>query len=219
MDEYLLALAKGDSLSDAEHNKIIEKLANYTSLPKTYIRKSNLRIRRDDFVKELLRSENRRIGVLDSRVIGISKFNDLMDDPSMFEVTGPLVGTWNEYVRNELKYENDLPYKFLSMEVNRSWNWSSDTGGLGYVNVGNTLKQAMSENKYLKIFMASGYYDLDTPYFATKYVVNHLGLDLSLRDNITVTYYDAGHQMYTHLPSLKKLKVDVGGFFKKVSPN
>jgi carboxypeptidase C (cathepsin A) len=219
MDEYLLALSKGDSLSDSERNKIIEKLANYTGLPKTYIKKNNLRIRRDDFVKELLRSENRRIGVLDSRVIGTSKFNDLMDDPSMFEVTGPLVATWNEYIRNELKYENDLPYEFLSMKVNQLWNWSSDTGGLGYVNVGGTLKQAMSENRYLKVLMASGYYDLDTPYFGTKYVVNHLGLDPSLRGNITLAYYDAGHQMYTHLPSLEKLKADVFEFFKKASPN
>jgi carboxypeptidase C (cathepsin A) len=77
----------------------------------------------------------------------------------------------------------------------------------------------MSENKYLKVFIGSGYYDLDTPYFAAKYAVNHLGLDPSIRNNVTLAYYDAGHQMYTHLPSLKKLKADVVEFFKNASSN
>jgi carboxypeptidase C (cathepsin A) len=76
----------------------------------------------------------------------------------------------------------------------------------------------MSENRSLKVFIASGYYDLDTAYFAAKYVANHLNIDLALQGNITLTYYDAGHQMYTHLPSLKKLAGDVDEFFKKSVP-
>ncbi len=138
-----------------------------------------------------------------------------MEDPSVFVVTGPLVATWNDYVRNELKYETDIPYEILSTKVNESWNWESATGGLGYVNVAETLHQAMSENRFLKVFIASGYYDLDTSYFATKYTVNHLGLDPGLRGNVTLEFYDAGHQMYTHLPSLKKLTADAASFYKK----
>jgi carboxypeptidase C (cathepsin A) len=107
----------------------------------------------------------------------------------------------------------------LSEKVNELWNWGSATGGLGYVNVAKILQKAMSENKFLRIFIESGYYDLDTSYFATKYTVNHLGLDPSLRNNITLAYYDAGHQMYTHLPSLKKLTADVAKFFEAVSPS
>jgi carboxypeptidase C (cathepsin A) len=130
-------------------------------------------------------------------------------------VTGPLVATWNDYVRNELRFKTEIPYGILSTKVNEEWNWGSGTGGLGYLDVAKILHQAMSENKFLKVFIASGYYDLDTSYFATKYTVNHLGLDPSLRNNITLAYYDAGHQMYTHLPSLKKLTADVSGFFRK----
>ena len=135
----------------------------------------------------------------------------------MFAVTGPLVATWNDYVRKDLKYENDLPYVFLSIQANRLWDWGSATGGLGYVNVATTLQQAMSENKFLKVFIASGYYDLDTSYFATKYTVNHLELDPGLQGNITLAFYDAGHQMYTDLPSLKKLYADAGAFFKRAA--
>jgi carboxypeptidase C (cathepsin A) len=215
LKEYLVALAKGDLLSEPERNRIVEKLVRYTSLSKTFIQKSNLRISRDDFAKELLRQEDLRIGVLDSRITGKYTPQGFIQDPSVFLVTGLLMATWNDYVRKELKYETDLPYEILSMKANESWNWSSSTGGLGYVNVVDTLHQAMSENKYLKVLIASGYYDLDTPYFASNYAANHLGLDSKLRGNLTLTFYEAGHQMYTHLPALKKLKTDVENFFRK----
>jgi len=215
LNEYNLALTKGNGLSDGERDRITEKLAGFTGLSKTYIKNSNLRIDRDDFVKELLRNENRRIGVLDSRISATYKIHGFVEDPSVFVVVGPLVATWNEYVRNELKYETEIPYEILSEKVNELWNWGSATGGLGYVDVAKTLQKAMSENKFLKVFIASGYYDLDTSYFAAKYTVNHLGLDSSLWNNITLAYYDAGHQMYTHLPSLIKLKTDASAFIKK----
>ncbi len=218
MNEYTLALAKGDGLLDGEKNRVIDKLSDYTGLPKVLIRNSNLRISTNVFVKELLRDENRRIGLLDSRMTGNYKVHEFTEDPSVFVVTGPLVSTWNDYVRHELKYVAETPYVILSTKVNELWDWGSGTGGLGYLDVAKILQQAMSENKYLKVFIASGFYDLDTSYFATKYTVNHLGLDPSLRNNITLAYYDAGHQMYTHLPSLRKLTADVTEFYKKALP-
>jgi carboxypeptidase C (cathepsin A) len=213
MNEYALALGKGNALSDGERDRMIDNLAEYTGLQKTFIKNSNLRISRDDFLTELLRTENRQLGVLDSRITGNYQVNTFMEDPSVFETTGPLVAAWNDYVRNELKYKNDLPYIFLSIRANRSWKWGS--AAEGYVNVAETLGLAMSENRSLKVFIASGYYDLDTAYFAAEYIVNHLNIDPALQGNITLAYYDAGHQMYTHLPSLKKLARDVREFFKR----
>jgi len=78
-----------------------------------------------------------------------------------------------------------------------------------------TLRQAMSTNPHLKVFVANGYYDLATPYFATEYVFNHLGLDESLRDNVSIGYYEAGHMMYIHLPALEALKKDLAEFLQK----
>jgi carboxypeptidase C (cathepsin A) len=216
MNEYLLALARGNDLSDAERNRIIDKLAEYTALSKIYIKNSNLRINRDDFLAELLRNESRQLGVLDSRITGNYPMNTFMEDPSVFEVIGPLVAAWNDYVRSELQYKNDLSYTFLSVKANRMWKWGS--AAEGYVNVAETLGLSMSENGSLRVFIASGYYDLDTAYFAAKYIVNHLNIDPALRENITLAYYKAGHQMYTHLPSLKKLSEEVAQFFKKSIP-
>jgi carboxypeptidase C (cathepsin A) len=168
-------------------------------------------------MKELLRDEHRRIGLLDSRITGPYQFDHLMDDPSMFNIMGPLVAAWNDYARQELKYDSDIPYEFLSEKANESWNWGS--AAQGYVNVADTLGQAMGRSSFLRIFIASGYYDLDTSYFGAQYTANHLGQDPKLRDRVTMAYYDAGHQMYTHMPSLKKLREDVAAFFKTALPD
>ncbi|HXG63591.1 MAG TPA: hypothetical protein VNO70_00695 [Blastocatellia bacterium] len=62
--------------------------------------------------------------------------------------------------------------------------------------------------------MASGHYDMATPYFAAEYTLNHTGPDPSLRGNIKVVYYEAGHMMYIDTKSLAKLKQDVSAFLK-----
>jgi carboxypeptidase C (cathepsin A) len=62
--------------------------------------------------------------------------------------------------------------------------------------------------------VANGYFDLATPYFATAYTFSHLGLEQPLRNNITMTYYEAGHMMYVHLPSLAQLKADLVAFIQ-----
>ena len=81
-----------------------------------------------------------------------------------------------------------------------------------YLNVAQTLKSAMTKNPFLKVWIANGYYDLATPFFATEYTVKHMGLDPAVRNNIKLTYYEAGHMMYIHLDSMKKLKADFSAY-------
>jgi carboxypeptidase C (cathepsin A) len=219
MNEYLPALAKGDSLPDGEGEKVIDQLAGYTGLSRDYVRESKLRISNVRFAKELLRREGRTIGILDSRYKGIDRdsageFPDF--DPSIQNTVGPYVGVLMDYLRKDLQWETDLPYEYLSEKANESWNWGS--ARKGYLDVGETLRRAMSKNRKLEVFIANGLYDLDTSYFATRYTIHHLGLDPGLRKNITLSYYEAGHQMYVHPPSLKKLREEVAEFMKDAVP-
>ena len=70
----------------------------------------------------------------------------------------------------------------------------------------------MTKNPHLKIFVGNGYYDLATPFFATEYTFDHLGIKSELRNNITMGYYDSGHMMYMHKESLQKLSRDLKKF-------
>jgi carboxypeptidase C (cathepsin A) len=144
---YLPALASGKDLPDAQRKEIAAKLAEYTGLSENYVERSDLRISNVRFAKELLREQRKKIGILDSRVVGadLAAWNDAEgSDPAMALATGPLVAAINHYLREDLHYTTDEDYVFLSMSVNRSWKWGSAAGG--YLNVSAKLKQALTAN-------------------------------------------------------------------------
>jgi len=220
LGEYALALLKGAALTAEARTRLVEKLARYTGLTPDYIERANLRIEIMRFTKELLRSERRTVGRLDSRFKGMDRDavgENFEYDPSLANITGPYTAAFNDYVRGELKFESDLPYEVLSFKVNEQWSFSDHQNQ--YVNVAETLRKAMTINPYLKVFVANGYYDLATPYFAAEYTFNHLGLDASLQANVSMGYYEAGHMMYIHLPSLAQLKQDLTAFVRGGVPS
>jgi len=217
--EYTLALSKGWSLPEKERKEIASKLAGFTGLDEDYILRSNLRIEIFRFTKELLREKNRTVGRLDTRFIGIDRDSageNFEFDPSMAAITGAYTATFYDYIRGELNYECDLPYEILNGKV---WPWSYAEFENNYVNVAETLRRSMNINPYLKVHVANGYYDLATPYFATKYTFDHLGLDDSLKDNISMSYYPAGHMMYIQIQSLDALKSRLVKFIKDAMPD
>jgi carboxypeptidase C (cathepsin A) len=95
------------------------------------------------------------------------------------------------------------------MKVNESWDYEDFKGH--YVDTSERLRDVMSRSG-LRVFVANGYFDLATPHFATQYTFNHLGLDESLRKNVEMGHYEAGHMMYVHRASLKQLARDLRAF-------
>ncbi len=211
--EYTTALMKGDRLSNAERQDVIEKLAHYTGLDGTFIDNSNLRIHIMRFCKELLRARKKTVGRLDSRFLGLDAqaVSEMPDfDPSFTAITPPYTAMMNDYARNELGYETDVAYETLSFDVNAGWEW--DRGK--YVDTSEALRGALAKNPYLKVLVAMGYYDLATPHFAAQYTLAHMDIDPSLRANIHTADYEAGHMLYLDVKSLAKLKTDVQAFIK-----
>jgi len=217
LGDYAKALLKGDALTKEERADIVKRTAYYTGVSEQFIERSNLRINAFHYFKELLRERGLTVGRLDSRLLGRDRLGMTENaeyDPLLTNIMGPYTAAFYDYIRRELKFETDLPYEILSGFVHP---WSYKEFENAYVNVGETLRSAMTYNPYLKVFVANGYYDLGTPYFATEYTFNHLGLDESLQKNITMEYYEAGHMMYIHMPSLKAMKTDLAKFIKGAS--
>ncbi len=212
LGEYASALLQGDALSDSDRQSVIKKVARLTGMTKEYVEQTNLRIQIFRFTKELLRDKRRTVGRLDSRFIGIDEdaAGESIDyDPSYSNILGAYSTTLNDYVRRELEFKSDLPYQILTGNVH-PWNYGRYKNR--YVYVAETLREAMTKNPNLKVYIANGYYDLATPYLATRYTFDHLGLDRSLRSNIIMEYYEAGHMMYIHAPSLIKQRADLVRF-------
>ncbi len=216
LTEYSLALLKGDQISQEERKKIAQKVARYTGLSESFVEASDLRISDSRFFKELRRSERITVGRLDSRFTGRDRDaagEDAEYDPSYAAIQGNFTATLNDYVRTDLKFENDISYEIISALI-EDWN-PGQAFRDRYINSSEGLRQAMTINPNLKVYVANGYYDLATPFFASEYTFNHLGLDPSLRNNIEMHYYEAGHMMYIHKPSLVQQKKDLQSFYQK----
>lgn len=210
--EYTLALMQGDRLPAVERARIRTKLARFTGLSEAYIASSNERIEISRFTKELLRDSRRTVGRLDSRFLGHdydSAGEQYEADPSYDGIQGPFTAALNDYARTELRFESDLPYEILTGRV-YPWKYSSATNR--YLNVAETLRRAIHQNPSLHVLVASGYYDLATPYYATEYTLDHLGLAPELQGNLHRSYFESGHMMYIHDPSRAKLTQDVRAF-------
>ncbi|MEX0939346.1 MAG: peptidase S10 [Pirellulales bacterium] len=215
--EYNTALLRGARMSDEEEDEIAAKLARYTGLSKEFVLRTNLRIEMRRFAKELLRDRRRTTGRLDSRFLGIDRdaAGDSYDyDPSDAAILGPFTALLNEYLRDDLAYEPGRKYNIYGSV--RPWNYDEFTNR--YLDASESLRKAMTRNPALQVFIASGYYDLATPYFASDFTYNQLQLDPTLRDNLHWGYYEAGHMMYIHTPSLEKLKEDLTEFYEAASP-
>ena len=215
LNEYTTALMKGDKLTPAEYSAIVSKLHLYTGLSEDFIRQTNLRINLPQYNKELLRTEGKTVGRLDSRFTG-TDYDDTgssteYDPSNTGTISGPYTAGVMSYFGKELNYTNDLTYYILGGGVGR-WNYSNVQNK--FLNVAEYMRQAMSVNPSMKIWVLGGYYDFACPYFASLYVIKHMGLRPAQQQNIKFTYYEAGHMIYIHMPSLKQMKIDADAFYE-----
>jgi carboxypeptidase C (cathepsin A) len=216
--DYLLALAKGDALTEQDRERVAAGVARLTGLSARYVLDSNLRVNIFNFTKELLRDERRTVGRYDSRYTGTDRNSigaSAEYDPSYAVVLGAFGAAVNAYLREDLGYKDDRPYEILTGRV-QPWSYASASNR--YADVAETLRSAMTRNPAMRVLVASGYFDLATPYYAATYTIDHLGLAPALRDHIQQTYYGAGHMMYLRHADLAKLKDDAARFYGAALP-
>jgi carboxypeptidase C (cathepsin A) len=218
LGDYSRALVQGSALSAPDRQRVIKEVARLTGLSGDYVDRANLRVHASRYFKELLRQERLIIGRYDARRTGTdldAAGESAEYDPSFTSVLGPFTATLNDYVRRELKFESDLPYEVLTGKVQP---WDFNDARNHYLDVAETLRRAMTHNPYLKVFVANGYYDMATPYLATRYTFDHMGLPPNLQTNVSMGYYEAGHMMYVNQPSLAELKHDLAAFLRSALP-
>jgi carboxypeptidase C (cathepsin A) len=218
--DYPRVLARGNRLSAAERRSAVTKVARLTGLRREYVDGVNLRIEHVRFFTELLRDQGLAVGRLDARFTapepdgGREHFTA---DPSYSHIHGPYTAALNQYVREELGYENDLPYEILSGPVNESWSYKEFEGRS--ISVVDDLGAAMRANPNLRVHVACGFYDGATPHFAAEHVIAHMPLPPSLATNIETAHYEAGHMMYVHEPSRIRQSADLADFIARSTPS
>lgn len=207
--EYASALLKGDALTDQERANIANQVARLTGLSPQYVRNADLRIEHVHFAKELLRDQGLTVGRLDSRFKGKDENKVAATfeyDPSYSNIQSPYTATLNDYVRRELGYKTDTYYNILG-GLGQQWDWGN--AGDGPPNTSDGLRKAFVRNPHMKVYIAKGYYDMATPFFAVDHTFAHMALPKEANANITDSYFEAGHMMYIEHESLVRQREDL----------
>jgi carboxypeptidase C (cathepsin A) len=215
---YAAALAKGHRIIAGERDQVAAKLAAYLGVSPQFVLENNLRVDADRFRKELLRSERKTVGRLDSRFVGedADAGGEGTDyDPTDAAMTGAWVGTINDYLFRDLGFETKLTYRpnnYAGSQGDGGWNWRHRVGRFGGQLSADTsvdLADAMRRNPHLKVLNIAGYYDMATPFFGAEYDLTHMAIDPDRQANLSYKYYPSGHMVYIEPDSAKQLRLDI----------
>ncbi|MEA1904234.1 MAG: peptidase S10 [Actinomycetota bacterium] len=218
LGEYWTALAQGDRIDAETKARVAAKLAEYTGISSDYIDHYDNRMQIMRFCKELLRDQRRTVGRLDSRYTGIDRISagdNIEVDPAGDASGAVAASALNQYLREEIGFESKEIYNIMAMNVWKQWDYEDFKGS--FVDTSENMREVLSRSKGTKVFVANGYFDLATPYFATEYTFAHMGLDPEVRENVRMEYYEAGHMMYLHKPSLEALAAHLREFVGETS--
>jgi carboxypeptidase C (cathepsin A) len=220
--EYSPALYKGDRLTLDEKKSMASRLASYSGLSADYWMKADLRVQAGEFFQELLRSEENTVGRLDARFKGtnsdlLSQFADY--DPQSTAISPAYTAGFLHYFYNDLKVNKKLHY--MTSAGGREgfkWDWKHEGnmrwGTSAAIHTGIDMADAMTKDPNVKVMILNGYYDIATVFYGVEYTIDHLALKKNIKDNIIMKYYEAGHMMYTHQPSMEKFRKDVSEFIQ-----
>jgi carboxypeptidase C (cathepsin A) len=212
--DYMAALTRGNALTDAERRAMAEKLSRFTGLSPAFVLNANLRVDSGRFRKELLRDRRLMVGRLDGRYTALDAdaAGERQEfDPSNTALQGAYVAMFEDYVKNDLKWESDLHYP-TSGNV-RPWTYVQN----GYMDKTDALRQTMAKNPFLKVFVVCGYYDMATYVGGAEFNFSHLAYDRQITDRVSFGYYEGGHMMYIRPSAHQALKRDVAAFLKSAA--
>ena len=143
----------------------------------------------------------------------------MLFDPGIEAVSLPYTTAAMAYF-GRLGLPIEQTYQVMNGEVNRAWEWRRGSGGdgggrieaNGFTSTSDDLARALRRNPHLRVFVASGRYDLGTPYSATDWSLAQLDAPAEVLSRITHRYYDAGHMMYTRQADLAQLAADLSAW-------
>jgi len=214
--DYAFALRQGSELPSADQRNVARELSRLTSLPAEFFEQRQLRVPSTAFLTKLLEKQERIAGRFDARYVGLPYTPGMHTwdyDPTNEGVFGPVSAAFNHYIRAELGFESERIYQRYGATRGVAWNFGD--GFDGFINAAEDLRKAMIRNPYLKVWVACGYYDFATPFFAAESTIRALLLPEPVRRNVHFTYYEAGHSFYVHEASRNELRSDLSDFLER----
>lgn len=221
-NHYVPTLFKGNRISQEEKRSMATQLASLTGVGAEVWERADLKIKAGEFFQELLREERNTVGRLDSRYKGINLDPLSMDsftDPQSDAISPAYTMGFLDYFHGQLGVSKEWNYS-TSAYTKEGFNWDWKHQGNNFwgadaaVTTVPDMTEALSKDPNVKVLIMNGYYDLATVFYGVEHSISHIDLPQSALDRIIMTYYEAGHMMYTDLPSAQKFRDDLKEFIE-----
>ena len=208
--DYLHALFQGNAIEPTERDRVAKRLEEFSGVPADYYREHALRITKEKYRGELLKSRNLLLGRSDARYSAPMSPKGLAEDPSAI-ITAPFKRLFADYVRNDLKVNWPDEYiGTLGIGSLEDWKWGSTTPFSDWPYT-DRLAKVMKANPHFRILIGNGYYDTQTTVGAAEYAVRQAGWP---EGSSSLAFYEGGHMPYTIERSAKKFTDDVRAFIQ-----
>jgi len=221
-NEYAPALFKGNRISESDKAATANQLQNFTGISAEVWKRADLKLNAGEYFQELLRETGETVGRLDSRYKGINIDPMSMDsftDPQSDAISPAYTMGFLDYFHGSLGVSKELHYATSAYSKEGfKWDWKHQGNNFWGADASVTtlpdMADALSKDPNVKVLIMNGYYDLATVFYGVEHSISHLDLPKSALDRIEMTYYEAGHMMYTHLPSAKLFREDLKKFIE-----
>jgi carboxypeptidase C (cathepsin A) len=215
LTDYLAGLAALTGIPDPG-NPLIERTAALIGLPAETVRRERGRVDPRTFARELRRPEREILSLYDGTVARPGTGNprdDRAGDPVLDNAVASLTAAFQRYAGGELGYRTEQPYRVLARDVSQGWDWDAarGEGGLGIALA--SLQETLLMLPRTRVFVATGMYDLVTPYFATHWLLDQLAVPETARERIDLRVYEGGHMMYMRPQVRAALAADAAPVF------
>ncbi len=206
--DYLDALFQGTRLSEADRQRVARRLEAYSGIPAAYYLSHNLRISKMQFRRELLADRGLLLGNSDARYTAPITEKGVAADPSDL-LMAAVNRLFPAYLREQLKVDWADPY-VPSAEVSGldAWAWGG-TSPFSDWPFGAAIGKLMAADPKFRVFVANGYYDMQTTVGAADYLISQSGWPT---DRATLKFYEGGHAAYTAEGQAKAFTDDVRSF-------
>ena len=215
-------LAMGDTLTPDERQAAYQQLANLIGLPLTLVERQAGRIGIDVFARELLRDQQRIVGLYDASLTVIDPFPDRLIyegiDPTLDGLDRLFTGAINSHLRDTLGVETDLTYQLLNLETFKAWKFElQGEFRQGFLGAVDDLRVGMTLNPYMQVYITHGLFDLVTPYFGSNHLADLMKLNPEIRPNLTLRHFQGGHMFYAWDKSRQQWFSEMKAFYQNAT--
>lgn len=216
LSDYLTGLAALKGVPPPG-DPFIAKVAAMIGLPEDIVRRERGWVGRDTFAHELRRKEDQVLSLYDATITRpalTNPWDHIAGDPVLDNAIAAYTAAFNAYAPKGLGYHTELQYRVLPRSIGGQWNFDGareGQDGLGFALSG--LQTALLDHPATKVLIVNGRYDLVTPYFASRWLIDQLALPDAVRQAIRVAVLDGGHMMYMRPDARAALAKDAAALF------